>query len=278
MSKEQSAIDVLDAHRQVETLGAARPAWWLIFTRELTDLWVGGKALYLILIYGFLLGIASFVTANNSELDLIPPKEMVFFTLQIAFGVGVFMSLVIGADILSGERERSTLEGLLLTPASRRQIILGKFLACISPWPLVFIITIPFLYLFAQDDPIFGQTLFLGSLMGSILVVGFAGLGILISYWSNSNKVSYFLSLTLYILFLVPTQWPGQAQKGVVGKFVQRVKPMEATNEFLEKILVNNRTLHEYQSWLRGPVVFTAIILILLFLYAGPRLRLYASR
>jgi ABC-2 type transport system permease protein len=117
---------------RVERAGSGSPTWWLVFVRELSDLWVGGKALVLILIYGIFLGVVTYVVASNSELSLIPPKEMVYETLKNAMAVSLFIGLIIGADSISGERERATLESLLLTPTSRRQIVGGKFLAGIS--------------------------------------------------------------------------------------------------------------------------------------------------
>src|SRR5574342_160173 len=118
--------------------------WWLMFLRELSDLWIGGKALYLILAYSVFLGFQAYSQVKTSESSLIPPKEMVFATLQVVFYIGGLIGMIIGADSISGERERGTLEALLLTPISRRQIILGKFLAGLSPWPLALLIAIPF--------------------------------------------------------------------------------------------------------------------------------------
>src|ERR1043166_6529934 len=92
---------------------AATPIWRIVFTRELRDLWVGGKALYMILMYTLLLGGYAFVMA-------------------ITAGVGFFIDLTIVTYPFSGERDRATLEGLLLSPASRRQIVLGKLLAATS--------------------------------------------------------------------------------------------------------------------------------------------------
>jgi len=86
------------------------------------------------------------------------------------------------------------------------------------------------------------------------------------------------VSLALYLLFLLPALLPGQAQKGLVGKFFQRANPLAAADEFLEKIVVNNRTLHEFGSWLKGPIVFSILVIALLLFYAGPRLRLQAGR
>jgi hypothetical protein len=63
----------------------------------------------------------------------------------------------------------------------------------------------------------------------------------------------------------------------LVGKFFQRSNPLAAADEFLEKVIVNNRSLHDYGSWLKGPYVFPIIVFVLLFLYAAPRLRLEAG-
>src|SRR5215208_926477 len=52
-----------------------------------------------------------------------------FFILQITLAVSLLITLIIGANAISGERENGTFESLLVTPVSRRQIILGKFLA-----------------------------------------------------------------------------------------------------------------------------------------------------
>lgn len=253
-------------------------AWWLIFIRELSDLWIGGKAFYLILAYSVFLGFQSYAQVKTSETSLIPPKEMVFASLQIVLYVGGLIGLIIGADSISGERERGTLEALLLSPASRRQIIIGKYLAGLSPWPVAFLIAIPFLMMLSQGDPVFVRSLYWGGITGSLLAIGFTGLGMLVSFWSNSNKVSFFVSLGIYLIILLPTTWPGRTVRGFVAKFFQRMNPLEGTNELLEKILVNNRPFSQYETWLRTPEVFAALMVGLLLFYAGSRLRIDARR
>jgi ABC-2 family transporter protein len=252
-------------------------AWWVVCRRELQEHWIGGRALLLLLLYTVVIGVMTYLMVSSSQLDLTPPKEMVWSTLQICMYVGVFMGLLIGADTLSGARDRAALETLLLTPASRTQIILGKFLASMSPWPAALTVTFPCLLVVSQGDAILYPALKWVGFVGTLLVVGFTGLGMLVSFWSTSNRTSLFTSLTLYLLFLLPALLPGQAQKGLVGKFFQRSNPLAGADEFLEKVIVNNRSLHDYGSWLRGPVAFPIIVVILLFLYAGPRLRLQAG-
>src|SRR5262249_42624322 len=130
--------------RPAEQAMSTPSTWWIVFKRELADLWIGGKAPILLLIYSILLGILTYVLASNSELSLVPPREMTFETLRSALEMGLFIGLVLGADSISGERERNTLESLLLTPTSRRQILAGKFLAALTPWPAAMAMTVPF--------------------------------------------------------------------------------------------------------------------------------------
>ena len=156
--------------------------------------------------------------------------------------------------------------------------MLGKFLAGISPWPAALLIAIPYLSVLSQGDEILGPAILWGAITGSMLVPAYTGLGMLVSFWSSSNKVSYFVSLGVYILFLVPAQLPGRAQTGAAGQFLQWVNPLAAVNQFLSKHLVNYRTVAEFWTWLISPVVFAVLVIGLLFLYAGPGLRLEAGR
>lgn len=252
--------------------------WWIVFVKEAHELWVGGRALTLLLIFTVLMGILTWVLASNSELSLIPPKEMVYEMLKAALAVGVFIGVIIGADSISGERERSTLEGLLLTPTSRRQIVVGKFLAAITPWPAAFAVSLPYLWVLAQGDEVFGQAVLWGGLFGTILVLAFTALSMFVSFWCNTNRTSLFVALGIYLFFLVPTQLPGSAQTGGAGRFYQWVNPLQAPDFFLEKIMVNNRTLAELWTWFTTPVVLCVVSLSLLFLYARPGLRLEAGR
>jgi len=66
--------------------------------------------------------------------------------LQVAMPVGSLLTRLAAADAISGERERATLEGLLLTPVARLGIISGKLLGALSLWLAAFVITIPYVW------------------------------------------------------------------------------------------------------------------------------------
>ena len=253
------------------------PTWWLVFTRELSQLWIGGRALNLSLMYTVLVSLYAYGMANDSVLSLIPPQEMVYEMLKAAMAASVFVGLIMGADSLSGERDRATLESLLLTPTSRRQIVVGKFLAAMSPWPVALAISVPYWKLLSQQTDVMAPALFWGSIFGTLGATAFTALGMLVSFWSNTNRASMFMSLGLYLLFLLPTQLPGRAQTGGVGLFFQWINPLQAPHMFLARTLVNNRRIDESLEWFTTPVAFGVLMPVLLLWYAGPGLRLEAG-
>jgi ABC-type transport system involved in cytochrome c biogenesis permease component len=254
----------------------ASPIWWLVFQRELIDLWIGGRAFTLMLIYSLLLSGMVYVYSFNTELSLIPPKEATYEMLKNSMAVAMFVGLIVAADALSGERDRATLESLLLTPAKRRRILLGKFLAAFSIWPATYVIAIPYLIVLAQGDNVLAPALFWGAISGTILVLGYTGVGMLVSFWSSSNKVSYFISLGIYAALLIPAELPGKSA-GAAGQFLQWINPMAAVNHFLSKHLVNYRSVAEFWTWLLSSVVLALASIAVLF-YVGAGLRLEPGR
>jgi ABC-2 type transport system permease protein len=274
MSNVQSVQKV--SVNKIKVSEKATPTWWLVFRRELTDLWIGGKAFNLVLIYSLLLGGMVYIYSFNTELSLIPPKEAVYEMLKNAMAVAMFVGLIIGADTFSGERDRATLESLLLTPANRRQIIVGKFLAAFSIWPAAYVIAIPYLYVLAQGDAVLSPALFWGAVTGTVLVIGYTGVGMLVSFWSSTNKVSYFVALGIYAALLIPAELPGKSA-GAAGQFLQWINPMAAVNHFLSKHLVNYRSVAEFWTWLLSSVVL-AVVSMAILLILGSSLRLEAGR
>lgn len=258
----------------------ASPVWRIVFGRELRDQWVGGKALTMILIYTILLGIYAYLFASNSELNLLPVKQMELEIVKAAVFVGLFICLVVGADSVSGERERATLEGLLLTPTSRREILVGKFLAALSPWPVALAVAIPYWVVLSKGDASLGHALVWGPIMGTLLAPAFAGIGMLVSVWCNSNKTSMLVSLGVYLFLILPSQYSGlatvtvSAQATDLSNLFQLVNPMGASNRLLYDSIMGNVPAHDLWLWVTSPVLFPAIVLAVLFLYVGPGLQL----
>jgi ABC-2 type transport system permease protein len=192
----------------------ATPGWVVVTLRELSALWRGGRLLVLLIPFSLVLSAMSYLLATNNELNLVPPKEMVLLVLQVTLGVSILISLIIGANAISGMRENGTLESLLVAPVSHRQIILGKFLAALSPWPIILAIAVPYAAILAPNAQFLWYSLLVISLGGTLVVIISAGFGLLVSTYSNSNKSSLSISLVVLLLSLSPS-YPAPHKRGI---------------------------------------------------------------
>jgi ABC-type Na+ efflux pump permease subunit len=269
-------VSAVTARGGDSSLGArgSRPVWMLVLTQELRELWVGGRALNLLVLFSVLMSGTAFLLATNSELSLATPRLAMVVVLQSAITFGLFIGLIVAAESVSGERERATLEPLLLTPADRRQILLGKYLAALSPWPAAMVLAIPYIVVLAQGDVALDIALVWGAVLGTLLVASFTGIGLLASIWSGSSRSSLFVALLVYLLALLPAQLPGEFLASPAGAAVQALVPLESVRQFLNQYLVDGVALDDARLLLVAPTVALAAILVVVFGVAAPRLGL----
>jgi ABC-2 type transport system permease protein len=232
---------------------------------------IGGRGLALSLGFSILLSVVAYLVATNRALNFLEHRETVNLTLQVAIAVGALLTLLAAADAVSGERERGTLESLLLTPASRLEITVGKLLAALSLWLAAFVITLPYVWFLGRGVGIVGDAVATGAAVGTLLALSLASLGMLISIFAASNRVSLSLSLLLLLALFTPTQLPSGAQSGWLGDLLLRIDPITAGEHYVGKIVVDGRGWTEDVSWLVSPLAW-AVVLTAAALVIGSRL------
>jgi len=245
----------------------------VVLGRELRDLWLAGRGLVLMLAFTILLGVTTYLVATNQALNFLEQREAVNLTLQVAVAVGGLLVLLAAADAVSGERERGTLESLLLAPVSRRSIVLGKALAALSLWLVAFACTVAYVVQLGRDVSVAWSGLTAGLLVGTILAVFLAALGVLVSIMATTNRLSLSASLFVLLALYAPTQMPTSAQQGWFGDALVHVDPFTAGLQLLSNVVVSGQPLGDQSEWLVWPVVVAAVTAVAAVL-AGGRLSL----
>jgi ABC-2 type transport system permease protein len=248
--------------------------WTVVLEQELRDLWLGGRGLVLSFAFSVLLSLIAYLVATNRALNFLEQRESVNLTLQVSIAVGSLLGLLVAADAISGERERGTLESLLLAPVSRLQIAIGKLLAALSLWLAAFAITVPYVWFLGRGVGIVGDAIGTGILVGSLLALFLASLGILISTFTTSNRVSISLSLFLLLALFAPTQLPSSAQSGWAGELLLRVNPMTAGEHYVGKLVTNGHAWRDDVSWLLSPVIAAVVFTIAALVVSARFIRL----
>jgi ABC-2 type transport system permease protein len=234
----------------------------VVAAQELRDLWLGGRALLLSVAFSVLLSVISYLVATNRALNYLEQRESVNLTLQVAIAVGALVASLAAADTISGERERGTLESLLVTPASRVSIVGGKLVAALSLWFAAFAIAVAYVWFLGRGIGIVGDALAAGALVGTLLAVFLASLGVLVSIFAGSNRVSLSVSLFVLLALFAPTQLPASAQRGWAGDLLLRANPMTAGEHYVGKIVVDAHSWNQDVSWLASPLIAAVVFAV----------------
>jgi ABC-2 type transport system permease protein len=260
------------ADRTSSTRGA--PAWVFVLGQELRDLWVGGRGLVLCFAYSALLSIIAYLVATSTDFNFLEQRETASLVLQVAVAVGGLLALLVAADSISGERERGTLETLLLAPVSRRELATGKLISALSLWLAAFAIAIPYVWLLGREVGIVEEALVAGFVVGTLLALFLTALGFVISLFAASNRISLSLSLFLLLALLAPTQLPSGVEKAWVGELLVNTNPLTAGEHYIGRIVVSGHGWTEDAHLLVAPMVAAAVSIVLAILLAGRFMRL----
>lgn len=243
----------------------------IIAGREIGELWLGRRGLALLLGFSVLLSAITYLTATNQVLNFLEQREAVGLLLQLAIAVGTLVTMLLGADAISGERERATLESLLLTPVSGASVLFGKLFAALSWWAAAFALTVPYVWVLGRGVYVAGPALLIGGLAGTLLATALTGLGLVISGRATSNRVSLATSLLVLLALFAPTQLPAGLPANWFGDLLTRVNPIGATVQYLSSVVVNDRGWTADLSYLLAPALLAALTLTALGT-AGDRL------
>jgi hypothetical protein len=167
-----------------------------------------------------------------------------------------------------------TFEPLL---AAAAPIVAGKYLAALSPWPIAYLITVPYVAVLAQGDIALWPAVIWGALVGSVVIIAFTGIGILVSMFSNSSRTSLFVSLIIYLIALLPSQLPGEFQATPLGALLRVINPLEAARQYLIQGFITVKPVSELWPLLAAPIIATLLIIGIIFVVAAPRLGLEAG-
>jgi len=156
------------------------------------------------IILGLFLGFSGLLTwvygIGNSDMFFRNQADlMVFFS--IAYWTLFFFIPALTMRMLAEEKKTGTIELLLTKAVTDRQVVLGKFFACISLIILALLFTLPYYITISFiGDVDHGATIcgYLGLLFMSCVYIG---IGLFASSITNNQIVAFLLALIIGILF-----------------------------------------------------------------------------
>jgi ABC-2 type transport system permease protein len=249
--------------------------WAVVLERELRDTWLGGRGPMLMFVWSAILSLIAYLVATNTAINFLEQREAVGLIVQVTVAMGGLLVVIAAADAVSGERERATLETLLLAPVSRRQIVAGKLLAALSLWPAAMLVALPYVWFLGHGVGIVGDAVLVGLLAGTLLALELGALGLTVSVFADSNRASLAISLFAMLALFAPAQLSTAAQQGWAGELMIHANPLTAGEHYVGRVLVDGHGFGRDASFLLAPAAAAAALLAAAFAAAG-RLRLRA--
>ena len=197
-----------------------------------------GAALYLVAIG--ILSVFSLLLVSNTELSLLDNAQAVYMMSAIIITSALLIIVIRGSDGFAGERERETLETLLITPASPAEIAVAKLMGLLFSWLIIFVLSMPYLWAVGSTGQNLLLTLIYLFVAGTLLAVIFGGFMLALSSRMKTLKGALSIGLTAFLLAASPLLLGPSLRQSAIGRFVDLINPFAIALNMLDSVVVDS--------------------------------------
>lgn len=224
-------------------------ASWIIARKELRSFFDSLVAYILLIAF---LGFSGFFTWLWGS-DIFYHKQA---SLDIFFSVALwslfFFIPAITMRQFAEERKSGTIELLLTKSLTDRQLVFGKFLACLFLVVIALAFTLPYYISVARLGPIDHGSTITGYLGLILMSCGYIAIGLLASSLTNNQIVAFLIALLAGVVFQFILGSIGSGQSGWIGS-----------------LLTDMSVPHHFESMSRGVIDTKDVIYFLSLTFLG---------
>lgn len=180
---------------------------------------------------------------SNTELSLLDNAQAVYLMCGIALALGLLIVIIRGSDSFAGERERQTLELLLITPVSTRRIVRAKLCGMSAAWLLTFVVVCPYVWAVGSTGQNLVAALIYLFFSGTLLTLIFGGITLLLSSRSRSFRTPLAAGLALFLLAASPVVLGPSLRQSGVSRLVDWINPFAQALNMLDSVVVDSQGL-----------------------------------
>ncbi len=239
---------------------------WLKELREQLYTWKG--TLWLV-ISSLLFSLISYLLLTDKELSLLDQTEMMWMISKVIIGIGLLIISIDASSIVTNEFEKETAESLFLSPIGIKDFVSGKMFASLTLWLLIFVVSIPYIFVTSSGTKLLFPSLFYVFLLGTLGVLGFIMLIFAISLLFRSSKNTLTTSLIIILALAIPSLFPTTLKNNSFSAALGKVNPIENIFSSLDNVLVDYHA-SLFQNWqFIIPLMLFCLIALMFLLYAA---------
>lgn len=189
---------------------------WIITKRELQSFFDSLIAYIMLILF---LGFSGFFTwIYGSDIFLVGQASLQSF-FQIAFWTLFFFIPAITMRMLAEEKKTGTIELLLTKAVSDREVVIGKFLACLLLVVIALAFTIPYYITIANIGNVDHGAILCGYLGLILMSAAYVSIGLFTSSITNNQIVAFLMALFIGLFFHIIFNVLASNLTGFMGQF-----------------------------------------------------------
>lgn len=222
------------------------------------------KGLWMIVAVSGILTALCILVMSIKEGSVLAQNDILQYAIKAVLFLTLTVSMVLGASSMIAEREENTLESLLLTPISKKNIALAKYMGVILIGEILYITSIPYLVAIGVGSGIGGAAIFITFFGGSLLLVAFVALSMVLSIMMKSSKASVLTSILIMIVLTLPAMIQGIFKLSAVGTFILKIDPVACCFDMMTRMLTDKASFFTLGNYILPLILFAVVSLGLL--------------
>ena len=220
-----------------------------------------------------LMSVYSILLISNTEMSLLDNAHAAYMLTTLVLIISLLVILLLGSDGIAGERERGTLETLLLSPATGRSILASKLFAVLFIWLILFGLSLPYLWAIAGNGQNLVAAIIALLVTGSLCVTIVGGISLILSMKFKTVKGAIFTSMTAFLLLVSPAILGSSLRKNAIGRFVDAIDPIMGAINTLDSVIIDSQGI-SFQLFRLGVMLFYTILVLTSLYYISRKVEL----
>lgn len=201
---------------------------------------IRGMGLYLTA--SLVLSAFGLLLVGNTELSLLDNAQAVYMMAGIILVLAGLIAVVRGSDAFAGERDRETLEALLVSPVSSEDLAFGKFAALMVSWLLLYLLAVPYIWVVGSSGQNLTAALLYLFISGTFLMTIFGSLVLSLSARVRSFKGAMSTGLILFLFAAAPVALGPSLRQSFIGRILDWLNPFAIAMNMLDAVIIDSQT------------------------------------
>lgn len=217
--------------------------WLPLIKRELQEDFYAARGGAFLVSATLVLSAFAVLLVSNTELSLLDNAQAVYLMTGIIIALGALVAVIRGSDSFAGERERETLEPLLLAPINGHRLAAAKLGGMLFFWLMLWVLAIPYLWAVGSTGQNLLPAIHYLFITGTLVVFICGGATLALSAKMKSFKGVLSLGVTMLLLLGSPVVLGPSLRQSAAGRILDLINPLAAALNTMDSVIIDSQGL-----------------------------------